>query len=109
MYVLLSWFVLRLKMICASEQAFISELSLDRATMEDNSFEEGKMIMFLHSTLFNMHAAGADDDGDDGGAENEDDDEEEDEDDNEDDNEDDDDDDVFAHRVSLDDSFTIKI
>ena len=46
-------------------QAFISELSLDRATMEDKSFEEGKIIMLLHtmhSALFNMHAAGADDD-----------------------------------------------
>ena len=88
MYVPLSRFVLRLKMICASEQAFISELSLDRATMEDKSFEEGKMIMHLHSALFNMHAVGADDDGD----ENEDDDEEEDKDDNH----DDDDDDVFS-------------
>ena len=42
-------------------QAFISELSLDRSTMEDKSFEEGKMIMLLHtmhSALFNMHAAG---------------------------------------------------
>ena len=56
--------------------------------VEDNSFEEGKMIMLLHSALFNMHAAGADDDGD----ENEDDDEEEDKDDNH----DDDDDDVFS-------------
>ena len=56
--------------------------------MEDKSFEEGKMIMHLHSALFNMHAVGADDDGD----ENEDDDEEEDKDDNH----DDDDDDVFS-------------
>ena len=53
---------------------FISELSQDKTTMEDKSFEEGKVKMLLHRASFNMHAIvygdNNDDDDDDNGGRN---------------------------------------
>ena len=44
---------------------FISELSQDKTTMEDKSFEEGKVKMLLHRASFNMHATVSGDNNDD--------------------------------------------